>query len=34
MTNLAVNPLNVNQRGTPNQDEVTLPEFTFHHGHV
>ena len=34
MTNLAVNPLNINQRGTPNQDEVTLPEFTFHHGHV
>jgi len=34
MSNVRENPSNVNVIGSPNQDTIFGPEFTFHHGHV
>jgi len=34
MQSLRIDPQKINELGVNNQDSVSLPEFTFHHGHV
>jgi len=34
MQSLRIDPQKINELGVANQDSVSLPEFTFHHGHV
>jgi len=34
MQSLRIDPQKINELGVDNQDSTTLPEFSFHHGHV